>query len=187
MNIVLLGPPGSGKGTQGALLAARAGIPRVSTGDLLRTAVQQGTPLGLRASGYMDQGLLVPDDVILGLIDDVLSSPVAKRGVIMDGFPRTLQQAEAVGKMLEARKAKVDYVFSLEVEDLRVVERLLARAVKEGRSDDTAEAIRQRLAVYRAQTEPLIAYYHARGALVRIPAVDTVQAIAERIRQAVGA
>src|SRR5689334_14414639 len=109
MNVILLGPPGCGKGTQGALLAERSHRPRVSTGDLLRAAVQQGTALGKKAKGFMDKGLLVPDDIILGLIEEVLAAPASKDGVIMDGFPRTVPQAEAVGKLLGKRKARVDH------------------------------------------------------------------------------
>ncbi|HEY2824434.1 MAG TPA: nucleoside monophosphate kinase, partial [Gemmatimonadales bacterium] len=112
MNVILLGPPGCGKGTQGALLAQRSGRPRYATGDLLRAAVRDGTALGKKAKGFMDQGLLVPDEVILGLIEEVLASSPAASGVIMDGFPRTVPQAEAVGTLLKARRAKVDHVLN---------------------------------------------------------------------------
>src|SRR5438132_582616 len=128
MNVILLGPPGSGKGTQGALLAERAKRPRYATGDLLRAAVQHGTSLGKRAKSFMDKGLLVPDDIILGLIGEVLAEPGAKDGIIMDGFPRTVPQAEAVGRLLGARRARVDHVLNFDVPDDELVRRMQGRA-----------------------------------------------------------
>jgi adenylate kinase len=186
MNVVLLGPPGSGKGTQGALLSEGTKLPRVSTGDVLRSAVDRGTPLGLEAKGYMDRGLLVPDDVILGLIEEVLALPEAADGVIMDGFPRTVAQAEAIGKLLGARGSEVDRVLSIEVPEEELVRRMLGRAAREGRSDDTPDAIQQRLEVYREQTEPLISYYRERGVLVEVDGIGTVESIAARVREALG-
>jgi adenylate kinase len=187
LNAILLGPPGSGKGTQGTLLAERTGVMRVSTGDLLRAAVQQGTPLGLRAKGFMDAGLLVPDDVILGLIAEVLARPEAARGVIMDGFPRTVAQADAVGALLRQRGSAVDVALNFVVADAELVERMMGRAAKEGRSDDTPEAFQQRLSVYRQQTAPLIDYYRNAGVLVDIRGTGSVDEIAGRVRKAVGA
>jgi adenylate kinase len=184
MYVMILGAPGSGKGTQGKLLAEHLGVPQVSTGDLLRAAVKQGTPLGLKAKGYMDQGLLVPDDVIFGLIQEILDSPPAAKGVLMDGFPRTIPQAEAVDRMLKAKKAQVDRVLLLEVDEEELVQRLLARAAKEGRSDDNMESIRQRLQVFHAQTAPLIAFYTTRGIVRRVPGMGTVEAIAVRMQGA---
>src|SRR5207249_1339116 len=144
---VLLGPPGSGKGTQGALLARRLNAPKVSTGDLLRSAVRDGTPLGKRAKSYMDQGLLVPDEIILGLIEEVLASEAARGGVVMDGFPRTIAQAVAVDRLLAARGAgsgaRIDKVLSFEVPGDELVRRMQGRAGQEGRSDDTPEAFEQ--------------------------------------------
>ena len=186
MNIVLLGPPGSGKGTQGAILSERAGVPRVSTGDLLRSAVERGTHLGGQAKRYMEQGLLVPDDIILGLIAEVLASPDAAGGVIMDGFPRTVAQAEAIDALLADRGAGVDRVLSLEVDEDELVRRLLGRAEQEGRSDDTLDTIRQRIAVYWEQTAPLISYYRERGVLVQVPGSGGVEDIAGRMQEAVG-
>jgi adenylate kinase len=181
---MILGAPGSGKGTQGRLLAEHLGVPQVSTGELLRAAVKQATPLGLKAKGFMDQGLLVPDEVVLGLIQEILDSPTAEQGVLMDGFPRTIPQAEAVDRMLKARRTKVDGVFTLEVAEQELVSRLLARAAKEGRSDDNPESIRQRLAVYRKETEPLIAYYRRQGVVREVDGMGTVQAIQTRLRAA---
>jgi len=187
MNIILLGPPGCGKGTQGALLAQRLGAPRVSTGDLLRAAVKAGTPLGRQAQGYMDKGLLVPDEIILGLIEEVLTSPEARTGIIMDGFPRTTQQAEAVDRLLAQRRTRVDRAASLDVSDEELVRRMEGRARVEGRSDDTPEAFKKRLAVYREQTAPLIAYYQKQGKLVPVPGTGSVEEVAGRLAKAVGA
>jgi len=187
VNLILLGPPGCGKGTQGSLLADRLGIPRVATGDLLRAAVRGGTPLGLKAKQFMDQGLLVPDDVIIGLIEEVLSSPETAQGVIMDGFPRTVAQAEAVDALLEQKGKSVDRVLGFEVPDEELVYRLLGRASQEGRSDDAPEAIKKRLQVFRDETAPLIEYYRKKGILVGIDAAGSIETIAERVGGAVEA
>jgi adenylate kinase len=184
MNVILLGPPGSGKGTQGALLSECVGVPRVSTGDLLRSAVAGETTLGRQARGYMQKGLLVPDEIILGLIEEVLASPDAQRGIIMDGFPRTVAQAEAVDELLARRGEKVHRVLSLEVPEAELVRRLLGRARQEGRDDDTEETITQRLAVYREETEPLIAYYRERGVLAAVTGTGSVEEIADRMQEA---
>lgn len=186
MNIILLGPPGCGKGTQGAVLARRLGAPRVSTGDLLRAAVRDGTPLGKKAQSYMDQGLLVPDEIILGLIEDVLGSDEARQGMIMDGFPRTPAQAEAVDRLLAARKLQIDKVLNFEVPDDELVRRMQGRAAQEGRADDTPEAFRKRLEVYREQTAPLVVYYRKRGKLAEVPGTGTVEEISGRVQKAVG-
>ncbi len=187
MNVILLGPPGCGKGTQGNLLARELGAPRVSTGDLLRAAVKDGTPLGKRAQSYMDKGLLVPDEVVLGLIEEVLASPEARAGILMDGFPRTTAQADAVATLLQKRGTQVDAVVSLDVPDDELVTRMQGRAAQEGRSDDQPDAFRRRLAVYREQTAPLIDYYRQRGKLKEVPGVGTVEEIARRVREALGA
>jgi adenylate kinase len=186
MNVILLGPPGSGKGTQGALLAERAGVPRVSTGDLLRAAVAAGTPLGTQAKGYMDRGLLVPDDVILGLIGEVLHAPASARGVLMDGFPRTVPQAEAVDRLLAERGERIDYVLRIDVPEEELVRRMMGRARALGRSDDTPETIHQRLRVYEEQTAPLVAYYRDRGVVVDVPGVGSIDGIARSIGEALG-
>jgi adenylate kinase len=185
MYLMILGAPGSGKGTQGQLLAGHLGIPQISTGALLRAAVRQGTPLGRRARTFMDQGLLVPDEVVLGLIREILDGPDAARGVLMDGFPRTVPQAEAVDGMLAVRRARVDRVLLLEVDEAELVRRLLDRAAKEGRSDDNPESIKQRLAVYHEQTAPLIGYYERQGAVRRVPGTGSVDEIQARARRAV--
>ena len=187
MDVMILGAPGSGKGTQGKVLAAHLGIPQVSTGDLLRAAVKNATPLGREAKGYMDQGLLVPDSVILGLIREILDSPAAQGGVLMDGFPRTVAQAEAVDGLLNAKGRRVDHVVVLEVDEPELVQRLLGRAAKEGRSDDNLQSITQRLKVYHDQTAPLIAFYDRQGVVRRVPGMGDIDAIQQRIRGAVAA
>jgi adenylate kinase len=184
VDLIILGAPGSGKGTQGALLAQRLGIPKISTGDLLRAAVKDGTPLGRKAQGFMDQGLLVPDEIILGLIAEVLQSREAARGVIMDGFPRTLPQAEAVDRLLRPLSRHVDRVLLIDVTEDELVDRMVKRARIEGRADDTPETIRKRQAVYREQTAPLIAFYEERGIVRRVDGLGTIEEIATRMEGA---
>ena len=184
MYLMILGAPGSGKGTQGKLLAEYLKVPEVSTGELLRAAVKQGTVLGKEAKKYMDQGNLVPDVVVLGLIKEILDSKQAERGVMMDGFPRTVAQAQAVDKLLGEKKAKVDRVVLLDVAEDELTRRLLARAAKEGRSDDNLESIRTRLKVYHDQTAPLISYYEKQGVVRRVPGMGGVDDIQKRAREA---
>jgi adenylate kinase len=181
MNIILLGPPGSGKGTQGALLSDRLGIPRVSTGDLLRNAVERGTPLGQQARSYMDQGLLVPDEIIVGLVEEVLASSEAANGILMDGFPRTVPQAEAVDRALGARGAAVDCVLNIDVPEEELVRRMMGRAREQGRADDTPETIRKRFQVYVEQTAPLVQYYEARGVVRNVEGIGSIDEIAQRV------
>lgn len=185
MYVMILGAPGSGKGTQGKILAGHLGIPQVSTGDLLRAAVKAGTPLGRQAQGYMDKGLLVPDEVIIGLIREILDSDAGRGGVLMDGFPRTVAQAEAVDRILKEKGSRVDHVALLEVDEQELLQRLLARAAKEGRSDDNLESIQRRLRVFREQTAPLIAFYEKQGVVRRVPGMGDIDAIQQRLRVAV--
>jgi adenylate kinase len=182
MIIVLLGPPGAGKGTQADKLAARLGIPKIATGDVLRAAVRDGTRRGLEAKSYMDRGDLVPDSVILGILQDVMTSPATKKGAILDGAVRTVPQAEGLGAMLAEIGKKVDNVLLFDVGDDELVKRLSTRTVCQDcqtpymgrdpgtactkcggklvrRKDDEPEAIRNRLEVYRTQTEPVIGWY----------------------------
>jgi adenylate kinase len=185
MYVMILGAPGSGKGTQGKILAGHLGIPQVSTGDLLRAAVKAGTPLGKQAQGYMDKGLLVPDEVIVGLIREILDSEAGRGGVLMDGFPRTVAQAEAVDRILGEKGSRVDHVALLEVDEQELLQRLLARAAKEGRSDDNLESIQRRLRVFHEQTAPLIAFYEKQGVVRRVPGMGDIDAIQQRLRVAV--
>jgi len=185
VDLMILGAPGSGKGTQGALLSTRLAIPKISTGDLLRAAVKDATPLGTKAKGFMDQGLLVPDEIILALIEEVLHSDAAARGLIMDGFPRTLPQAEAVDRLLAPLGRKVDRVLLIDVSEDELIDRMVKRAAIEGRADDTPATIRRRQEVYREQTAPLIAFYDRRGLVTRVNGLGTVEEIAERMARAV--
>lgn len=153
--IILLGPPGAGKGTQAAQLAEAYGIPKISTGDLLRAAVQAQTPLGVEAKSYMDSGDLVPDSVVMGLIEEQLQTDAAQSGWILDGFPRNVPQADSLQVLLDKLSQACDRVILLDVPDDEIVQRMLQR----GRADDREDVIRNRLVVYRQQTEPLIAHY----------------------------
>jgi adenylate kinase len=181
-----MGPPGAGKGTQGALLAENRGVPKFATGDLLRDAVKRGTPLGLRAKAVMEAGHLVGDDIILGIVRDELGKPGADRGVIFDGVVRTIPQAEGVEKMLAEKGRQMDAVLFFDVSDDEVMSRLAKRRTLEKRADDDPEALATRLAAYRKQTAPVLDWYEERNVLRRIPAVGSVSQIADRVRQALG-
>ena len=182
MRIILLGAPGSGKGTQGQRLMVRLNIPQVSTGDLLRAAVAEDTALGRKAKAAMDEGQLVADEVVIGMIDERLTQPDAANGFILDGFPRTQPQAMALDELLRRLGQPLDRVVNLEVGGEEIVKRLLAR----GRSDDTEETIRERLGVYAAHTKPLLDYYRQRGLLAIVPGVGDMDAIFERVMTAIG-
>ena len=186
MFILLLGAPGSGKGTQGNLLAQRLGLPKITTGDLLRAAVKAGTPLGKDAKKYMDKGQLVPDSVILGMIKDELAKPAAAQGAILDGFPRNAAQAELVDRTLAERGHRLTHILLLDVDSDELVRRIQARAGIEGRSDDTPETIRTRLQVYQRDTAPLIAHYAPRGNVHRVPATGSIEDIATEITRILG-
>jgi adenylate kinase len=214
MRVVLLGPPGAGKGTQARRLAARWSVPQVSTGDMLREAVAQGTRLGLEARRYMDAGELVPDAVIIGLVRERLAQPDGQKGFVLDGFPRTAAQAEALDRLLEAEGTPLERVVLFETADEELVTRLGGRLVCRDcgrnyhrtlssprtpgqcdacggelyqRPDDDEATIRRRLAVYARDTRPLIEYYRARGLLTTIAGAGTVDAVhAELVRAAEG-
>lgn len=177
MNIVLLGAPGSGKGTQAEALVARYGLTHVSTGDLFRHHLSEGTPLGQLADGYMSQGRLVPDEVTVAMIRDRLETAPASGGLLLDGFPRTTAQAEALAELLAERGEQVDAAILLDVGE----ELLLARLLGRGRPDDVRETIRTRLAAYRDQTLPVIEHYDALGRLRRVDGEGTVEEIAARL------
>jgi adenylate kinase len=184
--ILLLGAPGSGKGTQGKILAERLGLPKITTGDILRAAVTTGTPLGREAKKFMDEGKLVPDGVILSLIKEQLAKPEAHQGAVFDGFPRTAAQAELVDRTLAERGQRLNHILLLDVPEEELVRRMMARASQERRSDDTAEAIKTRLQVYQRDTAPLIAHYVERGIVHRVPGTGTVDQIATEIRRIIG-
>jgi adenylate kinase len=186
MDILLLGPPGAGKGTQGVILADRLGIPKFATGDLLREAVRQGTPLGREAKAVMEAGHLVSDDIILGVMQEELAKPGARHGVIFDGVVRTVPQAEGLAALLSSLGRRLDFVISFSVTDEEILARLAKRRAVEQRADDDPDAIRNRLRAYRELTAPVLDWYEARGVVHRIPAVGAVEVIAERVRQVVG-
>jgi adenylate kinase len=186
MDILLMGPPGAGKGTQGALLSQALGLPKFATGDLLRDAVKRGTPLGLKAKAVMEAGHLVSDDLILGVVREELAKPEAGKGVIFDGVVRTIPQAEGMERILAERGRKLDAVLFFDVTDEEILARLDRRRSVEQRADDDPAAVATRLKAYREQTAPLLAWYEARQPVRRIPAVGTVEEIAGRVRQALG-
>ena len=207
MRIVLLGAPGAGKGTQATNISVKYGIPHISTGDILREAVKQGTELGRTAESYMSKGELVPDEVVIGLVAERIQKEDCKNGFLLDGFPRTVAQAKALDQQLTNLGISLDAVVNLEVDEEEVVRRLSSRRVCVNcgkihgseadvqackacggelivRSDDQPEAIRRRLQVYKDQTAPLVDYYTAKGILIRVPAVGTVDEVSERISNA---
>ncbi|MTD92957.1 adenylate kinase [Hyphomicrobium sp. xq] len=171
MNLILLGPPGAGKGTQGENLAKKRGLIQLSTGDMLRQAVKAGTPVGLVASAIMEAGGLVPDDVVINIIAERIAQPDCAKGFILDGFPRTLKQAAALDELLTATGKQLDAVIELKVNDDALLSRIENRAretIAAGgvpRADDNAEALRKRLMAYYRETAPLIGYYFAKGKL----------------------
>jgi adenylate kinase len=185
-DILLLGPPGAGKGTQGVLLAERLGLPKFATGDLLRDAVARGTPLGLQAKAVMESGALVSDEIILGVVREELAKPAAARGVILDGVVRTIPQAEGVDRILAEQGRRISHVLFLDVSAEEILGRIARRRTTESRPDDAPEAVNRRLAAYQAQTAPVLAWYESRGHVHRVAGAGTVADISGRIREALG-
>jgi len=186
LHILLMGPPGAGKGTQGAILAQRLGLPKFATGDLLRDAVKRGTPLGQKAKAVMEAGHLVSDDIILGVVREEMARPAAALGVVFDGVVRTVPQAEGVERLLAEQGKKLDAVLFFDVTDDEILGRLEKRLTLESRADDDPAAVATRLRAYREQTAPVLAWYDARGLVRRIPGTGTVDEVAERVRRALG-
>ena len=208
MNMILLGPPGCGKGTQAKILIDTCHIPQISTGDILREAIKKGSPLGIEAKIYMDQGSLVPDQLVIGIIEERLQQADCARGFILDGFPRTVAQAEALDSTLSKAGLKLKYVFNIEVVDEELIKRLTGRRIcrkcgesfhitfnppeKEGlcdscggelyqRDDDREETIKNRLKVYQAQTAPLITFYEEKDILHSVDGVGSIEEIKGRL------
>lgn len=187
MRIVLLGAPGSGKGTQAKRLKAELGIAHISTGDLLRAAVAAGTPLGQKAKAVMDAGQLVSDDIVLGLLEERLAQPDTQPGYILDGYPRNLAQANALDALLARLGQPLDAVVKLNVPDAAIVQRCEIRFVEEHRADDNPDTVRRRLAVYAEQTAPVADFFAQRGLLTEIDGVGDIGAIGDRILAALRA
>ena len=212
MNLIIIGPPGSGKGTQGKLIAGRYHIPQISTGDILREAVRNGLALGVQAKAYMNKGELVPDDVVVGIIEDRLVQGDCGKGFLLDGFPRTVAQAHALGGMLGKRGIAIDYVINIEVEAEELIGRLKGRRTcrrcgamyhllfnppkKEGicdqcegslyqRDDDKEETVRSRLEVYSQQTDPVIQYYASKGLVRSVNGFGHIDDVFHRIVKAI--
>jgi adenylate kinase len=181
MRLILMGPPGAGKGTQAKYVAARFGIPAISTGDIFRANVSRGTPLGVEAKRYMDAGEYVPDEVTNRMVRNRIDEPDAEPGFLLDGYPRTLAQVEELDGMIDHTGHKLDAVVVLTVDEEELVQRLLRRAEVEGRADDTEEVIRRRQEVYTEQTAPLIGVYRERGLLHEVDGMGEVGDVTERI------
>jgi adenylate kinase len=181
MRLIILGPPGAGKGTQAARIAEHLGIPAISTGDIFRANIKNETPLGLQVKEILASGGYVSDDVTNAIVEDRLAQDDCARGFLLDGYPRTLAQVEALDGMLAAHGATLDHVLELTVDDDAVVARLLKRAESEGRADDTEEVIRERMAIYHRETKPLSDTYRAHGLLVEVDGLGQVDEVTTRI------
>lgn len=214
MNIILIGPPGAGKGTQAKRMIDRLGVPQISTGDMFRAAVKEGTPMGKKAKEYMDKGALVPDDVVIGVVKERFQKPDAKKGFVLDGFPRTLEQAKALDNLLSDMGTKLDHVVVIEVPDDNLVGRLTGRRTCRGcgymhhikfdppkkdgvcdkcsgelylRDDDKESTIRERLTTYHGQTSPLIDYYSKANIVRKIDGTKSMEDVQKSITKAIGA
>lgn len=186
MNLILLGPPGAGKGTQAKHLEEHYGVKQLSTGDLLRAAIAEGSELGKTVEGIMARGELVPDEMVVGIISERIESPDCAKGFILDGFPRNVTQAEALERMLKEKGTRLDAVIQLGVDDAILVDRIEKRAAEtpgEARADDNAEALKKRLAVYHEQTAPLIAFYGERGLLRTVDGMADIDSVSRQIEE----
>ena len=189
VNIILFGPPGAGKGTQAQRIVDRHGVVQLSTGDMLRAAIAAGSELGLQAKSLMDEGKLVPDDVIIGMIADRMNDEDCKNGVILDGFPRTIAQAKALDAMFAAGHIQLDQVIEIQVDEAALFARIENRAAESGdaRSDDTAEVLEQRLKVYHENTAPVLPYYRDKGQLNIVDGMQSIEEVAAQIKSLLSA
>jgi adenylate kinase len=190
MRLIFLGPPGAGKGTQAARIVAKHGIPQLSTGDMLRAAVAAGTPVGQKAKAVMDAGGLVSDEIVIGIVADRIEEADAKKGFILDGFPRTLAQAEALDRMLEGKGLKLDAVLELQVDQTKLVDRIVRRAEEAKaagqpvRKDDDPEVFKTRLQAYNRDTAVVAPYYEKRGQLTAIDGMQPIDSVSQAITDA---
>jgi adenylate kinase len=189
VRLILLGPPGVGKGTQAKILVNELGIPQLSTGDILRAAIAAKTPMGIAAKEIMDRGDLVSDEIVNGIVSERIDQPDCARGFVLDGFPRTIPQADALGAMLVQKGLKLDAVVEITADTDTLVARVANRAKETGgvRADDNAEVVRNRLNVYRELTQPLVEYYRGKGLLKTVDGMAPVADVTAAIRHAVGA
>lgn len=187
MRLILLGPPGAGKGTQAKILVEAYGIPQLSTGDILRAAIADKTPLGLEAKAIVDRGDLVSDTIVNGIVSERLDAEDCKPGFILDGFPRTIAQAEALDQMLVEKGMALDAVIEIKADADELVRRVIQRAKESGgaRADDNEEVLRNRLGVYQEQTAPLVAYYAGKGLLKTVDGMEPVEQVTEAIKAAI--
>ncbi len=210
MHIILMGPPGAGKGTQAEMMAKEFSVPHVSTGDIFRSAIKEGTEMGKKAKEYMDKGALVPDEIVVGIMKERLQKPDCAEGVLLDGFPRTAEQAEALDEVLQELGMSIDAVVNVEVEDEELVSRLTGRRVCQKcgttyhvkhnppkvrnicdhcggelyqRSDDTVETVKERLSVYNRQTKPIIDFYQRKGLYVSVDGSQKINEVSEEIKE----
>lgn len=183
MNVIFFGPPAAGKGTQAKIIEEKYGLKQLSTGDMLREEVANGTDLGLRAKKVMDEGKLVPDFVVIDMIAGRIDSPECAKGAIFDGFPRTVAQADALEQMLAERDKAIDIVLELRVEDSAIMERVKKRAAEEGRSDDTVEAMEKRLAAYRDYSAEVLPYYESRVGVKPIDGMKSIEDVTAQVEE----
>lgn len=188
MNLVIFGPPGSGKGTQAKIVQEKHGWPQLSTGDMLRAAIAAGTELGKKCKAIMDKGELVPDDVVVGIISERFDQSDCEKGAIFDGFPRTIPQARSLDQMLKLRGKQIDLVIELKVDDKVLIDRVKTRIAQSGgvaRADDTPETLQNRLAVYYQNTAPLLEYYKRQGKLVTVDGMAPIESVTKAIAEVI--
>jgi adenylate kinase len=186
MNLMLLGAPGAGKGTQAKRLEAKYEVKQLSTGDMLRAAVAAGTEFGKRAKEIMDRGDLVSDDIMIGMISERVDEADCAKGFILDGFPRTVAQAEGLDKMLSEKGLTIDHVIEFKVDEDAMVARILKRSEEEGRSDDNEETVRNRMEVYRSQTAPIIPYYQTKGSFRSVDGMAAMDEVTAQLEEILG-